>query len=70
MVNAIKESSEGRLVHKKIVHRFIKGHMLSSLDGLGDQIIEEDVLHGLRETKKNANTSIRDMTVGVTRTRR
>ena len=43
--------------------------MLSSLDGLGLNIIVKDVLHGLGEAKENTNMTIGKDTIGALGTR-
>jgi hypothetical protein len=65
MADAIKETGKGRLVHK-IIHGFIKCHVLSGLDSLCENVEVQDVLQGLRETKEDANTGVGDQAIRAT----
>jgi hypothetical protein len=52
------------------MHNLIKGNMLSHLDGFGNGVEIENVLHGLGVAEKNTNTGIRKKTVRTTRASR
>jgi hypothetical protein len=69
VAKVIQEPCKGGLV-VKVVHGFIEGNVLGSLDNLRDGIIVQDVLHGLGEAKEDANTGVRDKLIRATGARR
>ena len=58
MVNTIQEMCIGRFVNK-VMHNFIKGNMLRSLDSPSVSVIVENVLHGLGITKEDTDAGVR-----------
>jgi hypothetical protein len=49
----------------KIIHGFIKGNMLSSLDSLSFHVKVQNILHSLGEAKEDTNTGIRESNIGA-----
>jgi hypothetical protein len=67
-MNAIEEAGIGGL-DIKVIHGFIKGDMLSSLDSLSLHIKVQNILHSLGEAKEDTNTCIREGSIRAFGTR-
>jgi hypothetical protein len=67
-MNAVEETGIGGL-DIKVIHGFIKGDMLSSLDSLSLHIKVQNILHSLGEAKEDTNSCIREGSVRAFGTR-